>query len=57
MTVPTFTLDGCPIDINQFITVNEFEPTHIELIEALPVDGEIIYGGGAAPTCILRREA
>jgi len=57
MTGPRFTLDGCPIDIKQFVADNEFEPTQIELIEALPVEGEIIYGGGAAPGCILRREA
>ena len=53
-----FTLNGCPVDVQQFIAEHELDPTAIELIEALPVGGEIIYGAGAVqPETILRREA
>ena len=53
-----FTLNGSPVDITAFIAEHELDPTAIELIEALPVGGEIIYGAGAVqPETILRREA
>ena len=52
-----FTLNGCPVDVQQFIAEHELDPTAIELIEALPVGGELIYRAGAAQPAILRREA
>ncbi len=50
-----FTLDGEPCDIADFIEVNGLAAPDREAIGALEVGGEIIYGGGAAATFVLRR--
>ncbi len=53
-----YTLDGEPIDLQEFIDANprddnpEVDPDDIR---ALKPGGVIFYGGGAAPTTILRR--
>lgn len=52
-----FTLDGAPVDINEFIEDNGFAMPDVERIAGLSVGEEVWYGGGAAPMCILRREA
>jgi hypothetical protein len=52
-----YTLDGEPVDIDEFIEMNGFAMPDIEQIAALPVGDEIVYGGGAAAVRILRRIA
>ena len=53
----TYTLNGEVVCIHDFIEDNGFAMPDIELIAALPVDGEIYYGGGAAARSCLRRVA
>jgi hypothetical protein len=54
-----FMLDGELVDIREFIAVNlkteAFDEVDVHAIEALPVGGKLVYGGGAAATFVLRR--
>ena len=52
-----FVLDGAPIDIDDFIEENGFAMEDIEQIGSLEVGEEVVYGGGAAATFVLRRVA
>jgi hypothetical protein len=51
----SFTLDGEPVDIQAFLSANDFSPDEIAAIRDLPLGEEIVYGGGAAATFVLRR--
>lgn len=46
-----------PVDLGEFCRDNDLEPEQVNEIGRLEVDGEIVYGGGAAPLFILRRVA
>ena len=62
-TVPSYTLDGEPVDIEEFISDNTAEDvagiTELEVasIRALQPGEQIIFGGGAAAEFVLRRDA
>lgn len=49
-------LDGEPVHIIAFILDNDLGEEGVDQIKALNVGCEIIYGGGAAPEFVLRRE-
>lgn len=54
----TFTLDGQPLDLADFLAVNaESDDVDPAAIDALAVGETITYGGGAAATFILKRES
>lgn len=55
MNSHSFTLDGEPVDIRAFLSANDFTPDEIAAIHDLPLGEEIVYGGGAAATFVLRR--
>jgi hypothetical protein len=50
-----FTLDGEVVNLGELLADNMFEPIDVHEIDELPVGGEIVYGGGAFATFVLRR--
>ena len=50
-----FTLDGEPVGIYAFFADNELDRDEMEAIHALPINGELTFGGGAFATFILKR--
>jgi hypothetical protein len=50
-----FTLDGMPINIVDFMSVNMLEPDEVRSIFDLPVGGEVLFGGGAFATFTFKR--
>jgi len=50
-----FTLDGEPLDIYAFFADNDLDRDEMDTIYALPINGELTFGGGAFATCTLKR--
>lgn len=50
-----YELDGEPIDLDEFISVNEFDDAEIADLYAMEVGDEAVFGGGAMPITTLRR--
>ncbi len=53
---PKFTLDGKPVDLADFLEVNEFEADQVASILNLLPGETMNFGGGAAASFVLRRE-
>ncbi len=49
-----YELDGCRIDLFEFLAINQFDHNEIAAILALKIGERIVYGGGAAATVVLR---
>ncbi len=53
---PKFTLDGEPLDLADFIEVNELESEQVAALLNLQPGETMNFGGGAAASFVLRRE-
>lgn len=62
-TVPSYTLDGEPVGIEEFISDNAaedvagFTEQEVACIRALQPGEAFVFGGGAAAEFVLRRDA
>lgn len=50
-----YTLDGEPVDVDDFLYVNGYGIKDADHIAAMNIGDEVTYGGGAAATFVLRR--
>lgn len=50
-----FTLDGEPLDLADFVVVNDLEPEQVNAIGAMEPGDEMTFGGGAGALFVLRR--
>jgi len=49
-----YTLDSEPVDLAEFIEVNDFDEDELSEIAALKPGAEMLFGGGAAAAFVLR---
>lgn len=63
MSVPTYTLDGDPVDLEEFFLDNmvpgeeAFSPDEMEEIRSMRPGQAFVTGGGAVAEFVLRRES